>query len=166
VVFSDGTDQAARVSESDMNKEMGEDKYEHYEIYAIGVGAELEEGQLKGIGRSGTEMASDRAKIAEAFDKIAEKVEGATKSFYLLSYCTPARAGEHKVKIEAKYKKKDEEASGTLEYEFDAEGFGPPPDCNPDKKPTFDLKDIPDNGDGDGGGGVDAKANANVKVGK
>jgi hypothetical protein len=112
-------------------------------------------------------MASDRAKIAEAFDKIAEKVEGATKSFYLLSYCTPARAGEHKVKIEAKYKKKDEEASGTLEYEFDAEGFGPPPDCNPDKKPTFDLKDIPDNGDGDGGGGgVDAKANANVKVGK
>jgi hypothetical protein len=34
VVFSDGTDQAARVSESDMKKEMGEDKYEHYEISA------------------------------------------------------------------------------------------------------------------------------------
>src|SRR5690349_1229924 len=39
VVFSDGTDRAARVSRAEMLDEMRKDDYENYEIYAIGVGA-------------------------------------------------------------------------------------------------------------------------------
>jgi hypothetical protein len=161
VVFSDGTDQAARVSADDMKTEMDEEKYEFYEIYAIGVGAEMEESGLSDIGRSGVELAADKAKINEAFDKIAERVEAATKSFYLLSYCTPARAGEHQVRIEAKVKEGDSESSGSLEYTFDAEGFGPPPKCDPKKKPKFDLK-RPDL-DADDDDDADADANVSVK---
>src|SRR5690606_5747100 len=41
VVFSDGTDRAARVSRSEMRDEIRKDDYQHYEIYAIGVGAEI-----------------------------------------------------------------------------------------------------------------------------
>jgi hypothetical protein len=57
------------------------------------------------------------------------------KRFYLLSYCTPARKGSHRVVIEAH----DDGKSGKLEYAFDAEGFGPPPECDPDRKPDFEL---------------------------
>jgi len=48
------------------------------------------------------ELASDQAKVKDAFDKIAAKIEAHMKRFYLLSYCTPARKGEHEVTIEAK----------------------------------------------------------------
>ena len=163
VVFTDGTDQAARVSAEDMGKEMDDEQYELFEIYAIGVGAEMDEGQLSNIGRDGTELAADHAKIQEAFDKIAAKVENHTKSFYLLSYCTPARAGTHQVRIEAKYKKGEEEGSGSLEYEFDAEGFGPPPKCDPKKKPKFDLKRPKLDKDDGSGGSADVEASITVK---
>ncbi len=160
VVFTDGTDQAARVSAEEMAEEMDSEQYEFFEIYAIGVGAEMDEGQLGDIGRDGTELAADHAKIQEAFDKIAARLENHTKSFYLLSYCTPARAGTHQVRIEAAYKKGEEEGSGSLEYEFTAKGFGPPPKCDPNKKPKFDMKrpelDTEDGGSGKGSAGVDA----------
>jgi von Willebrand factor type A domain len=162
VVFTDGTDQAGRVSHEDMMKEIGDDKYEFYEIYAIGVGAEMAESELKDIGRDGMELATDNAKIQEAFDKIAERIENATRSFYLLSYCTPARAGEHEVRIKADYKRDDANKSGRLEYKFDAKGFGPPPDCDPNKKPRFDLKS-PDL-DSEDGGDADATAKGKVEV--
>ena len=164
VVFTDGTDQAARVSADDMGKEIDDEQYELFEIYAIGVGAEMDESQLGNIGRDGTELAADHAKIQEAFDKIAARVENHTKSFYLLSYCTPARAGKHQVRIEANYKQGEDEGSGSLEYEFDAEGFGPPPKCDPKKKPKFDLK-RPELDPEDGGSSKgDASVDANVTV--
>jgi hypothetical protein len=147
-----------------MGEEMDKEEYETFEIYAIGVGAELEQGEggLDDIGRNGVEQASDRAKINEAFDKIAQRVEDATKSYYLLSYCTPSRKGEHEVTIEAKVKRNDREQSGSLDYTFDAEGFGPPPECDPNKKPTFDLKEIKtgDEDDGDADGKVEVKGSA------
>jgi hypothetical protein len=160
VVFSDGTDQAGRVTPEDMNKELNDQKYDFYEIYAVGVGAEMAESELKDIGRDGMELAADNAKIQEAFDKIAERIENATKSYYLLSYCTPARAGEHEVRIEAATTKDDAKKSGGLEYKFKADGFGPPPECDPNKKPRFDLKNPDVNAEDDG---ADGKSNAEVK---
>ncbi|HVY48319.1 MAG TPA: VWA domain-containing protein [Minicystis sp.] len=138
VVFTDGSDRANRVSRDDMKKELGDDKYKDYQKLAIGVGAEIAKAHLEDIGRDGTELASDQAKVKDAFDKTAAKIEQHMKRFYLLSYCTPARRGEHEVKIEAHAKKPD--GSGALEYKFTADGFGPPPDCNPNTPPTFDLK--------------------------
>lgn len=165
VVFSDGTDRANRVSRDDMKKELGLEVYEQYEIFAVGVGAEIEKARLDEVGRDGTELATDQAKVKEAFDKIAAKIEAHMKRFYLLSYCTPARAGEHEVKITAH--RKDPQASGSLEYKFSADGFGPPPDCDPKTPPSFDLKaTMPAEGDSGGGGGAKAsvKASGSVKV--
>lgn len=135
VVFTDGTDRAARVQHKDVVEEIHKKDYETYEIFGIGVGAELDQGELGDIGRDGTELATDREKVKESFDKIAGQIEAHAHRFYLLSYCTPSRNGDHKVRILAKSK----EGSGSLEYAFSASGFGPPPDCDPDRKPTFTL---------------------------
>jgi hypothetical protein len=137
VVFSDGTDRAARVTGEEMAREMNKPEYENYEIYAIGVGSEMQESNLQDIGRDGTELATDQAKVQEAFERVAKRIEQHMKRFYLLSYCTPARKGRHKVRIEAD---KKDVGKGSLEYDFDAEGFGPPPECDAERKPDFDLE--------------------------
>ncbi len=136
VVFSDGTDRAARLTRDELMTEMDKQDYEHYDVFAIGVGAEMEEAGLSDIGRDGTELATDPQEVEKAFDKIASRIEAHMKRFYLLSYCTPARKGEHQVRIEAITEKS---GSGSLEYTFSADGFGPPPACNPERKPDFKL---------------------------
>jgi hypothetical protein len=138
VVFSDGTDRAARVTRDEMLKEMDKEEYEHFDIFAIGLGAEMEQANLEDVGRDGTELATDHAKVQQAFDSIAQRIEAHMKRFYLLSYCTPARKGTHQVRIVAK---KEKVGEGALEYTFSADDFGPPPNCDPEKKPSFDLKD-------------------------
>ncbi len=138
VVFSDGTDQAARVSREQMREELGREDYKEFQFYAIGVGAELKPDDLRDIGKNGTELAADRAKVQQAFDKIAERVEGHRKSFYLFSYCTPKRAGKHQVRIEAAKKDEKESASGSLEYDFEAKDFTA--DCDAKKPPRFKLE--------------------------
>jgi hypothetical protein len=168
VVFSDGTDRAARVTRAAMKEELGKEEYENYEIFAIGVGAEIEKANLGDIGRDGTELATDQAKVKAAFEKVAARIESHMKRFYLLSYCTPARKGEHEVRIEAH--SKNPEGSGHLEYTFTADGFGPPPECDPKTPPAFTLKaTAPAEGDGGGGGkaggGASVKASVDVKAG-
>jgi len=140
VLFTDGTDRAGRVSREDMKKEIDEDKYKDFEMYAIGVGAEIEKANLGDVGRNGTELATDNKKVKEAFDKMAAKIEAHTKRFYLLSYCTPARKGEHEVTVEAVTKNPD--GSGSTQYKFKADDFGPPPDCDPKTPPSFDMKSV------------------------
>ncbi|HSN97437.1 MAG TPA: VWA domain-containing protein [Candidatus Nanopelagicales bacterium] len=162
VVFSDGTDRANRVTRDAMKDEMGKDEYENYEIFAVGVGAEIAKAQLDDIGRDGTELVSDQAKVKDAFDKIAARIEAHMKRFYLLSYCTPARAGKHEVEIVAN--RKDPKGSGSLAYEFDANGFGPPPECDPKTPPSFDLKDTRSEYDRESGKpGVKASGSVEVK---
>ncbi len=138
VVFSDGTDRAARVTRDEMLEEMNKPDYEHFDLFAIGLGAEMEQANLEEVGRDGTELAEDKAKVNDAFDKVAQRIESHMNRFYLLSYCTPARKGSHEVRIVAKTK---EDGQGALEYTFSADGFGPPPACDPERKPSFDLKD-------------------------
>lgn len=182
VVFSDGTDRAARVTEDEMREAIDHEDYEHYEMFAVGLGTEIDENTLSTIGQDGHEMVNDQKKLGEAFDRIAARIEAHMKRFYLLSYCTPSRAGEHSVRIlaktqsssgddseaetewgvgdnvdppkdgEKKKKKKDKKSkkmSGSLEYTFDAEGFGPPPKCDPERKPQFKLEAPADPNDED-----------------
>lgn len=135
VVFSDGTDRARRVSKEDVQKAISETKYD---VFAIGLGAEMQESQLKEIGKDGTARADDKAAVVTAFDTIATRIAARTKSYYLLSYCSPARAGKHEVSITAVTKDdKGNESSGSLTSDFDATGFTP--NCDPNQKPSFDL---------------------------
>lgn len=151
VVFTDGTDRAARVKKEDLDKALKDDQYKDFEIYAIGVGAEMKDSHLEDIGRSGTIKESDPNKVSEAFDKMATRISSAMQKYYLLSYCTPSRAGEHEVRIEASNGKQ----SGSLTYKFKADGFGP--NCDPNTPPDFDLQHPVEKDGGGGGGGGKAK---------
>lgn len=164
VVFTDGTDRANRVPRDDMLKAVHDSDHQ---IFAIGLGTEIKEGEIKDIGKSGTAMATDKTKVVQAFDAIGQKIEAATKSYYLLSYCSPSRAGKHEVRIKAIVEgdgsvpvsasadasangngasadanasaqtKSTGEKSGSMTQDFDATGFGP--GCDPNTPPHFDV---------------------------
>lgn len=163
VVFTDGTDRANRVPRDDMLKAVHDSDHQ---IFAIGLGTEIQESEIKDIGKSGTAMAGDKTKVVQAFDAIGQKIEAATKSYYLLSYCSPSRAGKHEVRIKAivegdgsapvaasadasagssgasadanaSGKSSSGERSGSMTQEFNAQGFGP--GCDPNTPPHFDV---------------------------
>jgi hypothetical protein len=67
---------------------------------------------------------------------VATRIEANSRKFYLLSYCSPSRAGTHRLRIEAVHESK----RGSLEHEFAADGFGP--QCDPNKKPNFSIGKI------------------------
>ncbi len=163
VVFSDGSDRAARFSRDEMNTELDLLEYANYEMFAIGVGAEIEKAKLDDIGRDGTELVADDAAVQSAFEKIADRIERHMKRFYLLSYCTPARKGEHIVEIVAN--STEPKGHGSLEYNFNADGFGPPPECDPERAPKFSLDPSKTTkgkkGRGGGKASVSASASAN-----
>ena len=131
MVFTDGSDRAARVDRETLLDAVDETEYE---IYVIGVGTEIDEAELSEIGTAGVVIQPNRQEISQAFEDTASRIEAMSQRYYLLGYCSPARAGEHKVKIVAN----GEGKSGSLSYEFSAAGFRP--DCNPEKKPAFKLK--------------------------
>ncbi len=119
VVFTDGTDRAAR------DAEIG--------LYAIGLGGEVDPEEIRRLGRDGSVHVSQNDAVVAAFEQIAEKIQGLASRFYLLSYCSPARAGAHELEVEAVRG----EEKGSLSYEFDAEGFEP--GCDPSTPPAFDM---------------------------
>jgi len=130
VVFTDGTDRAARVSATDMRRRL---RRTPYDVFAMGVGNEIDESVLDDIGHSGYVFIQQTEAITAAFAAISEQIVGMTQRYYLLSYCSPARAGRHEVTVEAIRG----EDSGSLDYDFDATGFGP--DCDPNRPPAFEA---------------------------
>ena len=130
VVFTDGTDRAARATAGEAlraarDAEIG--------LYAIGLGGEVDPEEIRRLGRDGSVHVSENDAVVAAFEQIAEKIQGLASRFYLLSYCSPARAGAHELEVEAVRG----EEKGSLSYEFDAEGFEP--GCDPSTPPAFDM---------------------------
>lgn len=130
VVFTDGTDRAARVSQDDMVKAVNASRHD---VFAIGVGAEIDDATLSRIGRTGSIRVANAAALKQAFGQIGERILRLSRRYYLLSYCSPARAGTHVVTIEAER----EGEKGELRYSFDARGFAP--DCDASRPPPFDT---------------------------
>ena len=130
VVFTDGTDRAHRASPEEVTQSLDS---AGFETYVIGAGQEVDKAQLSKIGRSGTFASQNRADVQKGFDEIGARIEASSRKFYLLSYCSPSRAGEHEVEIEAH----GAGASGRIAYRFNAQGFGP--NCDPNQRPAFDV---------------------------
>ena len=131
VVFTDGTDRAARVPQQDMQDAIDASQYS---VFAIGVGNEIDDATLSRIGRDGYIRVENSEALSDAFKQIGDRIVRFTRRYYLLSYCSPARAGKHTVTIEAVTKRE----KGKLSYDFDANGFGP--DCDATRPPPFDTE--------------------------
>jgi von Willebrand factor type A domain len=130
VVFTDGTDRANRVPFQQMVDAV--DASEH-QVYALGVGHEIDDSTLARIGKTGYVRVEDSNASRSAFREIGDRIVRYTRRYYLLSYCSPARAGKHTVSVEAVTKG----ARGKLDYAFDARGFGP--GCDPSRPAPFDT---------------------------
>jgi len=131
VVFTDGIDRATRVTRKELREAMERPEFRDFDVFAIGVGSEVENAHLEEIGRTLTVKERDDAKMSKAFEIVANKIESMSQRYYLLSYCTPSRAGDHEVRLETTAK----EGKGSITYRFSADGFGP--DCDP--KTPFEL---------------------------
>ncbi|RNC85850.1 MAG: VWA domain-containing protein [Balneola sp.] len=118
VIFTDGTDQASRVTTreaQDAVNEAGSDNA----VFTIGLGDEIDESVLKTIGRDGFELAENSFDLNATFLKVAQKVQSESQSFYVLEYCSPKRSGDHTLELRALY----ENRFGSFRTTFSADGF-------------------------------------------
>lgn len=131
VVFTDGKDRAKRVTEGELRDAL---YATDIDIFVVGLGGEIDRGGLRKIGRSGVYFAEEESVLVDAFERVAARIEAMSKRYYLLSYCSPARAGEHELQVEAI----SQGRRGRAKYIFRADGFTP--DCDPKTPPSFDIK--------------------------
>ena len=121
VVFTDGTDQAARVSNEAV---LARVRATAVHIFTVGLGTEVDRTALEGFGKDGFYPATAPAELALSFARIAEKVAGLANRYYLLEYCSPKRSGRHELKLVARWTSPDHDALiGSMTREFDATGF-------------------------------------------
>ncbi len=130
VVFTDGTDRAHRASSQEAIAAV---KQSDVGMYVIGISGEVDQEEMKNLGRNGFFPVDDRDAIVQAFQKVGERIKGLAARFYLLSYCSPSRAGQHELEVEAVYG----EETGRLAYDFKADDFVP--ECDPTQPPTFEV---------------------------
>jgi VWFA-related protein len=121
VLFTDGTDQAARVTDSDA-QDAAQRSTQH--VFAVGLGGEVDSAALQSIAKDGYEPVAEASKLQEAFQRIADRVTGLANRFYVLDYCSPKRDGEHDLTLRATWTSPEGEVlTGSLTRSFDATGF-------------------------------------------
>ncbi len=134
VVFASGPDVAGRVDADKLHDKVWESQHD---VIAIGVGEHAE--SLEPIARRGLVRAQAADTLPIAFEEAASKAQSELEKYYLVSYCSPARAGSRRLRLEVKYTNKEgEEHTGDFESDFSAKGFGA--GCNPMATPRFTLK--------------------------
>lgn len=126
VVFTDGTDRAGRKSEGDVSARL---RFSDASVFAVGVGTELDPEALARIGRTGVLVAAAPNELTQTFREIADRVNAANQTDYLVGYCSPSRAGRRTLQVSVQNGKLEDTVSTT----FDANGFGA--GCSPDAIP-------------------------------
>ena len=121
VLFTDGTDQAARVSSATAQQAVSTSS-QH--VFTIGLGGEVDERVLQGLGKDGYWPVAKADQLDAAFVEIAGRVAGLANRFYVLEYCSPKRSGTHTLKVVATIDTaRDGTLVGSLSGQFDATGF-------------------------------------------
>lgn len=126
VVFTDGEDLAGRVGEGVLGDALA---VTPHATFAIGVGQAAEEGALSRLGRSGAFPAGDAEGVARAFASVEAELSARARANYVVSYCSPSRAGARTLQITVR----DGGLEGTATMAFDASGFGA--GCSPEGSP-------------------------------
>lgn len=120
IVFTDGTDQAARYSKDDAYSAV-KNANEKIQFYTIGLGNEIDETVLKRIGKTSSVFADDTAKLGAKFSEIATNISAEANSYYLFEYCSPKRDGSGMNELHMEIV--TDELKGKKIIEFDATGF-------------------------------------------
>ena len=132
IVFARGADLAGRVTESKMREVLSETKHL---VFAIGV-KDAPGFKASRIAREGAFEAESPVSLLATFDEAGTRVANVVGRYYLLSYCSPARAGTRRLRIRVvTTDDKEKEVSGTMSAELDTSGFTP--GCDPTTPPRF-----------------------------
>jgi hypothetical protein len=133
VIYTAGPDVAGRVDRDKAHDAVWESPYD---VFTIGVGEQAD--AAEDLARRGLVRAQAPDTLPIAFEEAADKTLQLLQKHYLVSYCSPARAGTRRLRLEVSYVNKEgEEHHGDFETEFKAQGFGP--GCNPEVTPHFTL---------------------------
>jgi len=133
VVFASGPDVAGRV---DADKAHDTVWASPYDVIAVGVAEKAD--AVEDIARRGLIRAQAANTLPIAFEEAADQTLAQLEKHYLVSYCSPARAGNRKLRLEVSFTNKDgEEHHGDFETEFSAKSFGP--GCNSQNVPRLTL---------------------------
>ncbi len=120
VVFTDGTDQASRYTQSAaLNKVNNANK--NISFFSIGLGAEIDAEVLSDIGKTFSVFAGNKEELESTFNDISFRVSEQANSFYLFEYCSPKRdgSGENNLAIQVR----EGNRQGAVQTKFNAKGF-------------------------------------------
>jgi len=121
VIFTDGTDQAARVP--DETAVFAATESEH-RVYTIGLGGEIDRDALTQIGKDGSFISDDVETLQQVFQAASSAIRSTAQSYYILAYCSPKRSGTHRLELSLRG------LTGSVTYDFSASGFEG--GCTPD----------------------------------
>jgi hypothetical protein len=126
IVFTDGGDLAHRVDDGTLSDAL--DNTPH-STFAIGVGPNADDGALAHISRTGHFASPTDPAISGAFDLDMMHVEAKAEANYVVSYCSPSRAGQRTLGITIT----DGASQVRVSFDFDSTGFSA--GCTPSASP-------------------------------
>jgi hypothetical protein len=133
VVYASGPDVAGRASSDEAHDAVWNSPYD---VVAIGVAEKAD--AVENIARSALVRAQAENTLPIAFEEAADETIEQLQKHYLVSFCSPARAGVRQLRLEVTYANKEgAERRGSFETEFKANGFGP--GCNSLVTPRLTL---------------------------
>lgn len=93
VAFTDGTDRAGRATSSAgaMKTAIEAAKAPDVALYAVALGAEVDNSVLSDIGTDGVYRAENAAQLADRFGDVAKAVRAEAESYYSLEFCYSER---------------------------------------------------------------------------
>ena len=133
IVVALNPDSAGRVEESKLRDFVDESPHH---IFLITVGTAASSADIAFIGKTGGTRAGSAMTMSAPLNDVANAVDDELFRNYLVSYCSPGRAGKRDVKLEVTSRDAQGKASvGSYSTEFDAAGFGP--GCDPAAPPRL-----------------------------
>jgi hypothetical protein len=134
VVFASGPDVAGRADADLVHDTVWEGAHD---VIVIGIGEEAD--RVSSLARRGLVRAQNAGTLSIAFEEAAMKARAELEKYYLVSYCSPGRAGERRLRLEVTYTTKEgQEHTGDFEFDFSARGFEA--GCNSLKAPPLTLR--------------------------
>ena len=135
VTFVRGPDLAGRKTDAEVRKAISDSGYEFYSIAPEGLKFDL----LGTIGKDERFTYGSIDTLPMRFQDLGMRVRSSWQSHYLISYCSPARAGIRKLKVKVTYESESgARRSASTKTKFDAVGFqaGCAPKRKDDTAPT------------------------------
>lgn len=133
VIFTDRGDLAKKTTPEALKAAL--DKTDA-DVYVVAVGSKVQRWEIDAIARSGSFISERPNDLMKGFDEITKRLEADSARYYLLSYCSPKRKGEHELEIEIASKQENARLAGKLKHRFSADGFKH--GCNPKRRPIFE----------------------------